>query len=585
MELPPVNALPSDTPTGGGNRRTLLLLIGVGVVALLLIGAGAVALAGQLFGSRSNSIPQLIAGETQIYAAITPNLSDLPHIERLRKAFPEVADYQNDSDLNQQLSEKLGVTFKDDIAPWIGTEMAVAVSGIPFEDLMDTQALADGETPDVTQSQVIFVLSARDQKAAQAFLDKQRQHREGQGEQFTSSQADGATIYAQQGGELSPITAFGLVRNYVVFATSSDLISAIATRDPDGTETLAANTRFQQVLAALSADRIGFVYLNGEPIAKAITANADQLVAQIPEATANQFREQIKSMDALQGMGLSISMLADGLAFDALGVIDQAKLTQASQDQLKEAANPVSADRVGNVSANALSALSFRLPSTFGQQIRESIDGTPGAAEQVAQMEQELNLDLDRDLLSWLQGEVTIVLLPGEEIMGSPAPVTGYLALTPNDRAAAEDGMSRIIKAAETGSGGMFTFSEEQIADVPWQVFSPEGQAIGGYAFVGDDLVIGFGHTALEQATKPTGALSTNSDYQTGTKVLPSPNGGLFFVNLPAVVDLVDQQGGLEDLSVKERLAPFKAITAGASPGINEKGVSFGRLFLVIAPE
>jgi hypothetical protein len=585
MQLPPASTLPSDTPPERGNQRTLFILIGVGAVAVILIAIGAFVLAGTLF-SRPNSIPQLLAGDTQIYAAITPNLSDLPNIDRLRKAFPEVADYQNDTSFNDGMKESLGVTFNEDIAPWIGTEAAVAMSGLPLERMLSPKALASGNSADITnQVQIILILTTRDQKAAQAFLDKQRQYREGKGDQFTSSQANGTTIYAaatKPGATPTPLTAFAIVRGNVVFATSADLISAMAARDPNGKDTLAASPRFKQVLATIPADHIGFVFVDGAPLGKAFEANSDQFTAQLPKASAAQLRDQLKSMSALQGVGFSLSVLADGLAFDAMTVFDPAGLSQATRDQLKEAATPMSADRVGNVSADVITAISFRLPSTFGQQIHDSISNTPAAADQMAQIEQQFNLDLDRDLFSWLQGEATIVLLPGEDVAGTPAPVTGYIALKPNDRGAAEDGMGRIIKAFDKASEGQLGLHDEQIGGVTWQVLGPEGQIAGGYGFVGDDLVIGIGPSTLEAAAKPATALSTNVAYQAGLKALPSPNGGLIFVNLPAVVNLVKKQG-VSDPKTTDRLAPFKAITAGGVPGMSDKGVTYGRLFLVIS--
>ncbi|MEI7645247.1 MAG: DUF3352 domain-containing protein [Chloroflexales bacterium] len=586
MQLPPASPFPSNTPNQGGNRRTQMLLIGGGVIALIAIAVGVAVLAFTLLGRRPNSIPQLLAGDTQIYAAITPNLSDLPNIDRLRKAFPETIDYQNNITTTNQLRDLLGVDFKTDIAPWIGTEVAVAVSGLPFDTLFDPRSASlAGDTSQIEKAKVTLVFTSRDEKAAQAFLDKQRKYREGKGQQFASSQAQDSTIYAQQGGTPSPITAFGIVRGNVIFATSADLITAIAARDPNGKDTLAASPRFQQVLAALPAGHIGFVFVDGVPLSNAVSANTEKIVGQIQGTTADRLREQLKSAAALQGVGLSISILADGVAFDALVQVDRAKLSQATLDQIKETADPVSADRVGRISSDALSALSFRLPASLGQQISDAIASTPGAAEQVASVEKQFDLDLKRDLLSWLQGEATIVLMPGEDVVGTPAPVTGYFALKTNNKAAAQDGLKRITTAIDTAGGGMLALREEQLGGVAWQVIGPSQQVVVGYAFIGDDLVIGVGPKTLTAAASPKAPLSGNPAYQVGLKAVPAPNAGLIFVNVPSIVSLSQQMGAFSDLTVADRLKPFKAITAAGAPGIDEKGVAHGRLYLVITGE
>lgn len=585
MQLPPANTLPSDTPRGL-SRRNLMLLIGGGVAGLLLVVVGVGALAWTLLARRPNSLPQLLAGDTQIYATITPNLTDLPNIDRLRRAFPEAIDYQSNETTSDQLAELLGVNFNDDIAPWIGTEMAVAVGGLPFDSLFDAENMELNDSDAIAeQAEVLLVLTSRDEQAARAFLDKQRQHREGEGQQFTSSEAGGATIYAQEGGEPSPISAFALVRGNVVFSNKAAVIAEMADRDPNGDDTLAKNANFQQVMAGLPADRLGFIFIDGAPLAQAIRANEDQFVGQLDGAAAERVREQLDSVDALQGMGLSLGVLADGVAFDAMASFDRARLSQATLDQLAEASEPVSADRIGQVSADTLAALSFRLPASFGEQFREGLASVPGFEEQLAEVEQQFDIDIDRDLLSWLQGEATLVLLPGEELMGSPSPITGYFALKPNDRAAAEAGLARIIGALDEASGGELGLREEELGGVAWQVMGPEQQTVGGYGFVGDDLVIGVGPSALTAAAKPAAPLSGDTAYQAGLKALPTPNGGLFFINLPAVVSLAEEQGGLDDPEVADRLRPFKAITAAGSPGIDDKGVARGRLYFVISGE
>jgi len=106
-----------------------------------------------------------------------------------------------------------------------------------------------------------------------------------------------------------------------------------------------------------------------------------------------------------------------------------------------------------------------------------------------------------------------------------------------------------------------------------------------GYAFVGDDLVIGVGPKTLAAMSSPKAPLSGSPAYQAGIKAVPAPNGGLIFVNLPAVVSLAQNQGALSDPTVADRLKPFKAIAAAGAPGIDEKGVAHGRLYFVISGE
>ncbi|ACL26379.1 hypothetical protein [Chloroflexus aggregans] len=156
-------------------RSSLPLIIGSVIVGLLLIVIGTSALAFNLLSQRASAIPELLPAETQIYAAITPNLSDLPNIDRLRRAFPETFDYQNTDETADFLQECFGVTFAEDIAPWIGAEAAVTFYGLPIDQLggamgesanpLNPLATLDPlEDVDLSNANVLLIVAARDQR-------------------------------------------------------------------------------------------------------------------------------------------------------------------------------------------------------------------------------------------------------------------------------------------------------------------------------------------------------------------------------------------------------------------------------------
>jgi hypothetical protein len=572
-----------QTPETAANRNLPLIIaiVVAAIIGILGITIGAVVLFGQFTNERSNSIPDLLPADTQIYAAMTPNLSDVPNIERLRRAFPEIADYQQQPQTTDQLAELLGVTFADDIAPWIGAEMAVAIRDLPFE--RDPRSLTDID--DFADAAIMLVLASRDADQARAFLEKQRLYRESRGEQFRETTVDGVTIYAQENGEPSPIRAFAYARDYVVFASDAGQINAFLTIEPGSAETLVANPRYQNVLAALPADRLGYVYIDGEPVGRALQSNAETSLQELEPAGAAQLEQQIANAAALDGIGLSFSVLADGIAFDAIASIDLPTLDPQTRDQLAELSAGVAADRLDRISADTVAALSFRIPAGLRDRVNQAIAAIPDAEDQLAAFERDTDFNLDRDLLSWLQGEATLVLLPGAPFLDETLPATGYIALTPNDRAAAEAGMQRIATTLDLLSNGEIGLREASLANNAWQVVGPPGEVAGGFGFVGDDLVIGLGRSALEAAAAPAQTLSAAGDtYQPARQALPTPNGGMLFINMPAILTLAGDQDAL-DPETAARLQPLRAAAAAGSPGIDPDGIARGRLFFVVAGE
>ncbi|MBO9348022.1 MAG: DUF3352 domain-containing protein, partial [Chloroflexus sp.] len=264
-------SLPPVTPQSSRRSNLPLLIAGISV-GVLLIAIGAGALLFNLLTQRASRIPELLPAETQIFAAITPNLSDLPNIDRLRRAFPETFDYQNDQTTSDLLAEQFGVSFNEDIAPWIGAEMALAVYGIPVERIVDPN-VGNLDSPfglptpptsvnddAISEGNILLIVSIRDQRAAQAFLDKQRTFRESKGERFTSSTTNGITIYASDTPD-SAFAAFALARDMVVFANKPDGIATLIQQPAD--TSLARNTSFQATVQSLPNDRIGTIYIAG----------------------------------------------------------------------------------------------------------------------------------------------------------------------------------------------------------------------------------------------------------------------------------------------------------------------------------
>ncbi len=124
-------------------------------------------------------------------------------------------------------------------------------------------------------------------------------------------------------------------------------------------------------------------------------------------------------------------------------------------------------------------------------------------------MEQQIGINLEEDLLNWLQGDVSLVVLPGEQLGDITLPATGYLSIKPTDKAAAEKGMDKIgVVLQQMGSSQGIEFEEQNIGGVDWQLIKEpqSGQTFGGYGFDGDELVIAFGDSTLEIGGQPGGA-------------------------------------------------------------------------------
>jgi len=579
------------TPPAPERRGRGWLYAAIGAVLVIAIGAGFFFVLGRTLFQGQRAIPKLVGDDTQIYVSLTPNLSAVQGVQRLKSAYPQLFVDQDTSNIDKQLDELMGVKFKDDIQPWLGAEMSIAVSGIK-EVKPGAGPLSEASAEEfANDAKVAIILAASDSGKAQAFLDKQRTNRGGKGQQFDKSEYKGVTIYEQQNAEHSPIAAFGMVQGYVVFATDKATINGMIDRSADSKATLDDSPRFKGVLNSLPKSAVAYLYVDGVSMGNVFTSLMQDSLDNLPEGQRQQFEDQLTNIKAWQGAGLSVSVDPEGLQFDTAVSMDTAKLNADMKAQLEEAKTPADAERLKNITDKAAALLTFRIPSTFKDQVMKMIKAQEGGEDSLKQMEDQIGLDLEKDLLDWLVGDVSLVVLPGEKLGDVTIPATGYLALKPKDKGAAQNGVDKIgVVLKQMGQSQGISFEEEQIGDVAWQVVKePQSQqTLGGYGFTKDELVIAFGKGSLEAAGgKPT-PITDDASFKLVSGKLATPNSGMFYVNVGSAVEMADQFGvGAEDTpeeqEFRKNIKPIKAIGFAGEPGLDQNGTAKARLFIYIS--
>lgn len=570
------------------SRAWLFVLIGGFLVALALIGVGVGWLIYNRLASSQSNIPAMMAADTQLYATVAPNLSALPGVARLQEAYPDLFLESDSSSADNQLEKLLGVSFKDDVQPWVGTEMALGVSGLSQFTLEGGSLSGDAMGELARQAKVAIVLASRDDAKAQAFLDKQRAHREGEGQDFDESTYENITIYEQQKAESSPIAAFALLRGFVVFASDKSTITAMIDRDPRGSDTLAASERFQTLRANLPGTAVGYFYVNGTTLSDTTTALVEQFTSTMQPGQATQLEETVENLKALQALGMSISVVDTGVQFDTAATFDLSKLSQRASERIEETRAPVGAERLSAISGDALGLMTFKIPSTLKDDLLDAFKAQPNSEQSLRDFEEQYGFDLEKDLLAWLEGEASLVIMPGEKIGNTTLPVTAYFALQPADKAAAEAGIEKIAAAVEKlmGDSDQGRFTDATLGGQEWQVAEDQqsGAPLFGYGFVGNDLVIGIGEGALTAAGngKDTPITETES-FKAVVANLATPNGGIFYVNVTAALDEYLSSEAAPDDFDDTNMRPIKALGAAGAPGVSADGVATSRMVVYIA--
>ena len=155
-----------EVPTGGRSRRTTWL-VGGGVVGLLVVGGGA--WAAMSFFQQGSQPAEALPSTTVAYASIDLDPSGSQKIDAFKTlnkfpAFKDQVGIHSVDDVRKKLGDELikdlgcdGLTFDDDIDPWLGNRAAVAAvdtGGAKPAPVSVVQVTDDGKAEDALKKLV-----------------------------------------------------------------------------------------------------------------------------------------------------------------------------------------------------------------------------------------------------------------------------------------------------------------------------------------------------------------------------------------------------------------------------------------------
>jgi len=430
-------------------------------------------------------------------------------------------------------------------------------------------------------------MASRDDEAAGAFLQKLLTNIEAREESditVNETTYNNITIYetTSEEEEQIPVNAFAVAKG-VVIAANSDFIKRIIDQEPGGANSFANHQPYQQFKATMPDNAFSHMYIDGHMLrglGEMLLTNASQedLSAEQTEVV----RERIEPLFALESIGMSFGLAGEGVFLESAYTLDMDAMSEASRIPFEYDTGDLS-PRLERISDDAYALLTFTIQPVFKDQVLQAIERQPDSEETLGMYEQMLEVDLEEDLLNWLAGNASLVLLPAEEMGNITIPTTGYFALQPLDREAAEDGLANIQSVLEQ----QLPLQTETIGAVEWNVVQEpqSGQIFGGFGFAGDDLVIAVGETALEAAASGgENPITADATFQTVRNNLPGPEKGMVYLDVQTALDMMEQAGldvpqsGTEE---RQNLEPMQAFGLSGNP-TEQTGVFRSRLFLLI---
>ncbi|HFD38635.1 MAG TPA: DUF3352 domain-containing protein [Anaerolineae bacterium] len=571
LEIPGVAASPQDNQAepprstaraGRGLRRWLIAFGALALVLLCLCGA---ATAGAYFWlglHRTDQTAEIVPADTPLFISFSPSprqaryFRDVESLEAMVPVFGAMPELRETAEKAQSdLLTQFDIDWQQDILPWIGGEIGLA--------------LIDIETNDDI-SPMILTVATRNEKKSDAFLQKVRRAMEQEGSKFeTETYRDIPVMYVVPDYEGAFAPAFATFEHLIVVGTNRKALHrAIDIAQNKDAPVLADQEVYQAVLNELPDDRLGYIYLDGPTFLNYTSEEADISV----------------DLKALRGAGVSFGLARDGVRFDYVVSYNPDLMTP---EQRAAQSRPVHRLKTANLTPAATIAYwsTQDLPTSW-KAFMSTMQGASDIEDLVQAFENETGVHLIDDILAQMTGEVTLVILPDRNgLFGDEETPLGLLLLAQTDdpvalKASLDDLADYLVDEIEA------ELDQQEIGDTTFTMLEESWSGLSlGYGFVDDVLVLGTSAETLQEVAQTRDeSLAATKTFQAALDPLPNKSSSYLFLNVPKAIRLASKMMDEDERAEFNRdlrpyLDPIQALSLGTE-AMDRNGMMRGTLYL-----
>jgi hypothetical protein len=420
-------------------------------------------------------------------------------------------------------SDGPAMTYKDDIAPWLGEKAGVWVAGV------------DREKPGY-----VVLVAAKDTEKAQDAIDAGVKEDGGKVKQRSY---EGVDYQVDEDG-----VAAGIVGDFFTVGTEAEFKRTVKAKDGD---TLADDKRFKSTIDKLDDDRLGMFYVDLKPV-------FEQALKSDPQARAQY--EQLRSIfpvDKLEPLAGALFADGDRIAFDTLMSGPGTKALRAFAPFLGTGETPLVSELPGD------SWAAFGAPNVGPglKTLFNTVAGAFGGAAAAQQLEQQYGLNLDRDVFGWI-GDIAIFVRGSDK-----ASLEGGLVIDATNAGNMRGAFGKIVGLLQSQGGQKVNPVKVKGAAA---AFSTGSNDIGKPVILArseDRVVIGVGETATADALAPADKLGDSELFAQAKEALGDDFEPSFLISMPDVIKAVDAMGETDADWVKAKpyLEAFTVIASGGT--------------------
>ncbi len=416
----------------------------------------------------------------------------------------------------QQLLTHSGISLEKDVLPWVdGVTLAM---------------LAATEVQSASGPEFLAVVGIKNPAKALGLMQKLGQNSEvkiktldHQGVKISELLPQGKT---PSGSPANPLYAAMVKRQLVIAPTRRPIEMAIEASqgDPSFADLPGVSAALQDTLQLKT------------PLAHLYVPDYSQFVGQLMTASPDaaplspQMRKQLEQVGAIH-LGLGVE--GEGLHLKTVAAVDPSLRPANYQPSSNQAQARFPVNTIAFFNGSGLSQ-SWDKMATQSSTLPESalvLNLLRNSATQA-------NLDLDREVVSWMTGEFAVGIVPVDQGVVGQVGIGTALVLDSGDRPTTEATLTKLDRLAAKNT---LKLSQRQVGSTQiteWLAPTPQPEALVGHGWLdADSVFIALGQPLVETLAKPPQqSLLANPVYQTVMAKLPSKGMGYGFVNFEQAI-------------------------------------------------
>ncbi|MEH1967798.1 DUF3352 domain-containing protein [Nostoc sp.] len=425
---------------------------------------------------------------------------------------------KNLEDFNKQMFSDGNVSYEKDIKPWAG---GVMIAVLPPNSVKPAQFNVPSGKPNVPtnlqqEQNILIVVGIKDKLSALNFANKLKSQK---GVKFQESDYQGQKIIeTTENGK--PTYSVVLNNSHLVLAPKKQAVEkAIDTFK--GQSSFASQEGASNILKGVDVkNSLAQIYVpDYAGMVQQLAAGSPQ-AKQLPPQTLTQLK-QIKSVVA--GIGVDDA----GVRVKAIANLDP----QLNKFQYQSSPGNI----VGQFPTDTFALVSGNGISRGWEALVEQSKDYPEMKQALEQARGQLkivNIDLDKDIFGWMNGEFAFGAIPSNQGVLASVGFGGALVFDTSDRKTAEATLTKLDTLAKTQQINVANRNIGGKDVTEWQI--PRQGALLAHGWLDQDTVfvaVG-GPVADAVADRKNPSLDNGDAFKAVTGSLQKPNGGYFYLDM-----------------------------------------------------